>query len=189
MAMKVRQRPFAVYLKFLSPNPGKEVVYAEGYHDNLMIAHAAGLSRWLVPRLAVPPDHPIALAENRHAITEVGLTNLTTKLVGYRRDDLKDAEAVTILDRATDSDGQERLRSTHLHPRRTPERPFARVEVYYDAESRFPVEIRNFDWPEAGHQGDLLLAERYSYSDLDVHASLSALDFDPANPAYAFHRY
>ncbi len=72
LAMKVRQRPFAVYLKFLNPQAGKEVVYAEGHHENKVIAHSTGVARLLVPRLAVPPDHPLAMAETRHAITEAG---------------------------------------------------------------------------------------------------------------------
>lgn len=189
MAMKVRQRPFAVYLKFLAPHPGKEVVYAEGHRDNKVIAHSTGVSRWLVPRLAVPPDHPLALAETRHAITEVGLSNLTAKLIGFRRLDLTDPEAVTILDTTTDNAGRRWLRSVHVHPRKASARPFTRVEVLYDPETRFPLRISNYDWPDAGHKGELLLAERYAYDDLNLNAPLSALDFDPANPAYAFHRY
>ncbi len=189
LAMKVRHRPFAIYLKFLAPVEGKEIVYAEGHHDNKMIAHATGVSRLLVPRLAVPPDHPIALAEARHPVTEAGLANLSRRLIDFRRKDLGDPEAVTVLDRTTDADGRSYLRSLHLHPHPAPDRPFARVEVLYDPETRFPIQVTNFDWPEPGHQGELPLAERYRYDDLDLDASLSALDFDPANPAYAFHRY
>ena len=188
MAMKVRQRPFAIYLKFLAPTPGKEVVYAEGHHDNKLIAHTPGVAGWLVPRLAVPPDHPIALAESRHAVTEAGLANLTKRLIHFREMDLNDPEAVTILDRTTDEDGHARLRSIHTHPSPDPDRPFARCEIFYDPETRIPVEIYNYDWPQPGHSGDLLLAERYRYEDLNFNADLSALDFDPANPDYAFRR-
>ena len=61
--------------------------------------------------------------------------------------------------------------------------------VLYDPETFFPVEISNFDWPTPGHEGTLLLAEHYSYENLNFDVPLSALDFDPANPDYAFHRY
>jgi hypothetical protein len=189
LAMKVRHRPFAVYLKFLAPVEGKEIVYAEGHHDNKMIAHSTGVSRLLVPRLAVPPDHPIALAEARHPVTEAGLANLSRRLVEFRRKDLDDPEAETILDRTTGPDGRSYLRSLHLHPHQAPDRPFPRVEVLYDPETRFPIQITNFDWPGPEDKGDPPLAERYRYDDLDLDASLSALDFDPTNPAYAFHRY
>lgn len=189
LAMKVRHQPFAVYFKFLNPQAGKEVVYAEGHHDNKVIAHSTGVSRWLVPRLAVPPDHPLAMAETRHAITEAGLRNLTDKLIEFRKIDLKDHEAVTILDRTTDDKGRPRLRSIHKHVNKHPTRPFVYVEVLYDVDTRIPLQISNYDWPEPGQEGQRILAERYSYENLDLRATLSALDFDPANPAYAFHRY
>jgi hypothetical protein len=190
LEMKLRHHPFAVYFKYLAPYEGKEVVYAEGHHDNKIIAHSGGVARFLVPRLAVPPDHPLALAETRHAITEVGLANLTDRLVGFRRLDLEDPEAVTILDRTTDTEGRPWLRSFHTHPHFDARRPFAQVEILYDPETRLPLEIKNYDWPQPGHAGEeLLLAEHYVYENLDLNASLSALDFDPANPAYAFRRY
>jgi hypothetical protein len=189
IAIKIRHHPFAVYLKYLTPSAGKEAVYAEGHHENKVIAHSGGVARFLVPRLAVPPDSPLALADARHPITEAGLARLTEKLVGFRRIDLEDAEAVTILDRTSDHAGRPRLRSLHTHPTFDPRRPFARVEVLYDPATRFPLAIENYDWPGPGDEGPLLLAERYVYEDLDLGASLTALDFDPANPAYAFHRY
>lgn len=189
LAMKVRQRPFAVYFKFISPTPGKEVVYAEGYHNNKLIAHSTGVSKWLVPRLAVPPDHPLALADTRHAITEAGLANLASRLIAFRRADLTDREAETILDRTTDEKGRPRLRSVHIHPHPAPNLPFARSELLYDPETRFPVQISNYEWNPPGEGGELPLVERYSYDDLHFNVDLTALDFDPANPAYSFHRY
>ncbi len=189
MELKIRHQPFAVYLKYVTPQKGKEVVFAEGHHENKIIAHSVGLARLLVPRLAVAPDHPLALAETRHAITEVGLASLTDKLVGFRRLDLDDPEAITVLDRFEDDNGRHWLRSLHEHPRQDSRRPFARVEVLYDPETRLPLQIRNYDWPQPGQQGDLLLAEQYQYEDVDLHATLRPIDFDPANPAYAFHRY
>jgi hypothetical protein len=187
--MKVRHRPFAVYLKFIEPQKGREVVYAEGHHDNKVIAHGVGLTRLLVPRLAVPPDHPLALADARHPVTEAGLANLTAKLLRFRRMDLDDPEADTVLDRVADTQGRTRYRSVHTHPKYHPERPFARVEVLYDPETFFPVDIRSYDWPSPGQAGELQLAEHYAYDTIKLDAELTALDFDPANPEYAFHRY
>lgn len=189
LAMKVRQKPFAIYCKFLKPTEGKEVVYAEGHHDNKLIVHAGGMSRFLLPRVALAPDHPLALADARHPLTEAGISNLTTRLIGYRRLDLNDPEAETALDRVVDSEGRAWLRSVHTHPKQNPDRPFARIEVLYDPKTFLPMDIRSFDWPKSGETGELSMAEHYSYANLDLDASLNALDFDPANPAYSFHRY
>lgn len=189
MAMKVRQRPFAIYLKFLAPKAGKEVVFAEGHHGNKVIAHNGDWTRRLIPRLSVAPDSPTALAESRHPITEAGLSKLAEKLVTFRKIDLEDAEAVTILDRTTGPDGRAWLRSTHLHEHPNATRPFQKIEVLYDPETHFPLRISNYDWPAPGISGEPPLAERYAYDDLVLDAPLTALDFDPSNPAYEFLRY
>ena len=189
LEMKIRQHPFAVYFRYLAPQAGKEVVYAEGHHENKIIAHSGGLARLLVPRLAIAPDNPLALADTRHPITEAGLAHLLDTLIGFRRMDIGDPEAVTVLDRTLDAAGHPRLRSVHVHLNFRSMRPFKRVEVLYDPETRLPVEIHSYDWPRSGQEGDLLLAEHYLYENLNLDANLSALDFDPANPAYAFHRY
>jgi hypothetical protein len=189
MTMKVRQRPFAVYLKFLAPKAGKEVLYAEGHHENKVIAHNGDWTRRLIPRLKVAPDSATALAENRHPITEAGLSNLVHKLVGFRKIDLTDAEAVTILDRTTGPDGRSWPRSLHLHEHPDPSRPFARIEVLYDPDTLFPVQISNYDWPSQDEPGAPPLAERYAYEALVLDPPLSALDFELTNPSYEFMRY
>jgi hypothetical protein len=187
--MKVRHEPFAIYMKFIAPDAGKEVVYAQGRYDDHLIAHAGGLARALVPRLKVKPDSALALAGNRHPITDAGLLNLTRKLIRYRRWDLEDEDAGTILDRITDASGQTFLRSIHTHTIPHPDRPFAYVEVLYDPDTKLPVSFAGYDWPEAAGGTPVSLGEKYVYEDLDLDAPLSDLDFDPANPAYGFHRF
>jgi len=189
LLMKVRNRPFAIYLKFLAPKAGKEVVYAEGHHDNKVIAHNGDWTRKLVPRLAVAPDSMIAMADQRHPVTEAGLVHLANKLLFYREMDMGDADAGTVLDRTTDAEGRAWLRSVHTHNLPNGTRPFARVEVLYDTETQYPLQISSYDWPGPGHSGDLELAERYRYDNLKLDAPLTATDFDPANPDYAFLRY
>lgn len=186
LSMKVRNQPFAVYLKFLAPKAGKEVVYAEGHHGNKLIAHNGDWTRKLVPRLALDPDSSLALADNRHPITEAGLVNLVRKLVRFRELDMADAAAVTILDRTEDG---KLLRSVHTHPIQNPDRPFARVEVLYDPATLRPVQMSGYDWPRPGQVGELELAERYRYEDVRFDPIPTAIDFDPANPAYEFTRF
>ena len=189
LAMKVRNRPFAIYLKFLSPKAGKEVVYAEGHHENKVIAHNGDWTRKLVPRLAVAPDSLVAMADQRHPVTEAGLVHLANKLLKFRQMDMGDPDATTTLDRTTDSEGRPWLRSVHTHGVADGSRPFAKVEVLYDPATQYPLRISSFDWPAPGHSGELELAERYAYDDLNLDARLGADDFDPANSEYAFMRF
>ena len=61
--------------------------------------------------------------------------------------------------------------------------------MLYDPANQFPLRISSYDWPRPGQAGELELAERYAYDDLKLDAPLTAADFDPANPEYAFMRY
>ena len=185
--LKVRHEPFAVYMKGLQPVAGRELIYAEGYHDNHVIGHPVGLSRLLVPRLKVPPDHPLILAESRHPMNQAGLGNLIRKLIGYRRLDLEERDATTVLDRIVTPEGRAWLRSTHVHLQPRPGRPLAETEVLYDPATRIPLRFTGYDWPSPG-QSEKLLGERYCYDDLVPDAGLTPQDFDPSNPEYAFHR-
>ncbi len=189
MEMKSRLHPFSIYFKYRTPETGKEVVYAVGRYDNDIIAHGVGLSRKLIPRIKVAPESRIAMLGNRHPITDAGLAKLLDKLIHFRRLDLQDPEAVTLLDRIPNPEGGEWLRSIHTHPRQNGVRPFQRVEVLYHPEHRIPVQITSYEWPQPGDDGTLKLAERYSYDELQLDSTLTDLDFDPANPAYDFTRF
>lgn len=188
LEMKCRNDPFAVYFKYRTPEEGKEVVYSTGHYDNQVIAHGSGFSRTLIPRLKVAPDSAIAMRGNRHPITDAGLMNLVDRLIGFRKMDLEDTGAETVLDRVKDEDGHEWLRSVHSHSEFKSDRPFMIVEVLYDPATRIPVRIMNYDWQAPGEKGEPKLAETYHYEDLKLGAELSDADFDPANPAYAFSR-
>jgi hypothetical protein len=188
LTVKVRHQPFAIYLKFLAPKAGKEVVYAEGRHDNKLIAHAGDWTRRLVPRIAVDPTDPLALADSRHPVTEAGIAHMTRRLISFRRMDLEDPESSIVMERTTDEHGQLWFRSVHTHAHQKEARPYARIEVLYDPETLFPRRVANFDWPES-QGGTLELAESYAYDNVNLAAELSDDDFDPANPSYAFTRY
>ena len=185
--LKVRQDPFAVYMKCIQPVAGRELIYAEGYHDNHVIGHPVGLSRLLVPRLKLPPDHPMILAESRHPMNQAGLGNLIRKLIGFRRKDLEESDEVTVLDRLVTPEGKSWLRSTHVHLQPRPGRPLSETEILYDPLSRIPFRFTGYDWPAPG-QPEKPLGERYCYEDLVPDAGLTPHDFDPSNPEYAFHR-
>jgi hypothetical protein len=189
MRIKVRSRPFSVYLKYLHPSSGKEVIYVSGKRDNKLIGHYGGASRMLLPRIVVPPDHPVALASSRHPITEAGPANLIKKLIKFRQIDLNDDRAVTILDRGTDFKGRIRPRSLHRHPEPDGVHLYAEVEIFYDPETFIPYQITNYGWREGNEEGPLPLVEMYRYDELAIDVPLTDLDFDPANPAYEFRRF
>ena len=188
--LKVRHEPFAVYMRFVLPDSGKEAIFAEGFHENHVVAHGGGLTKLLLPHLKVPPRSRLAMSGNRHPITEAGLLNLSKKLVRFRQMDMEDDDAETVLDRVVDSEGREWLRSVHTHTIQTEDRPFAYVEVLYDPGTRLPRRIHSYEW--AGKSGDAAkrpLAERYEYDNLSLDAELTEEDFDYRNPEYNYKRF
>jgi hypothetical protein len=191
MVLKIRNSPFAIYLRFLDPPPerGKEVVYAEGKHDNKLIGHYGGLSRRLLPRIAVAPNNPVALADSRHPVTEAGLANLIRQLLRFRELDIGNPDAGTILEWQAEPDGSRLPKSIHTHARRDGLRPFCKVEIVYDPKTWLPIKIDGYDWPAEGDPGLPKLAERYRYEDLELDLEFDDIDFDPANPAYEFRRF
>ena len=190
LRIKVSHHPFSVYLRFETPNAGKEAIFRDGSFDDQVIAHDGGWTRHLIPRIKLDPEGPIALADNRHPITELGLANLSRRLLHFREMDLDDPDAGTVLDRIVDDQGRPWYRSIHTHPYDTGDRPFAYVEVYYSPELLIPVKIASYDWPREGQDAeDLRLAEHYRYEDIDLDVALTAIDFDPSNPDYEFQRY
>jgi hypothetical protein len=186
--VKVRNRPFAIYMKGIAPVKGRELIYAKGQFDDQVMCHPVGFSRLLMPRLKVPADHPLIMAESRHSLDEAGLANLIQKLARFQQRDLEEPEEITILDRVESPDGKKWLRSTHIHPVRREGRPFCESRILYDPVSRLPLRFTGYDWPAPG-SSKRLMGERYLYDDLDLDAALTARDFDPANPEYAFERF
>ncbi len=189
LAMKVMHKPFSIYFRYIQPEAGKEIVYATGRHDGKLIAHATGLARLVAPRIAVKPDSPIALAEARHPVTEAGLKALARNLLKYREMDLDDPDDEAALDHAPGPDGRLWPRSVHTHFRRYTDRPFIRSEVLYHPDLLIPESVVNHDWPDPSTGGEPRLAESYEYRDVKFDVPLDPIDFDPANPKYAFHRF
>ena len=72
--VKVRHRPFSVYVKFLGPAElkGREAIYIEGANDGNLMAHGTGIER-VVGTLNLEPDSPLAMKGQRYPLTKIGV--------------------------------------------------------------------------------------------------------------------
>ena len=190
LAMKVRNEPFAIYLKFRAPEAGKEVVYAEGHHDNKVIAHngdwtqparppagrRARPRRWPWPTTATRSPRPACsnLTEQAHRLPQAGPGR------PRGRDDPRPVDR---------PDGRAWLRSVHTHPHHEPEPAVPGVEVLYDPETRIPAPDQQLRLAGRRRDGRARAGRAVRYDDLEARRPLTDADFDPANPAYAFSRY
>lgn len=186
MFIKVRHRPFSVYLHFLSPASlrGQEVIYVEGQNDGKMWARGTGV-RGVFGTVSLQPDGVIAMQGNRYPITEIGILNLVRRLIEVAEADTKYGECevkyyqgAKVGDRVSTC-----IEVVHPVPRRNFRFHLARVFV--DDELNLPIRYESYSWPTTpGAEPELI--EEYTYLDLKLNVGFTDADFDIRNPNYRF---
>lgn len=182
--IKFRESPFSVYLKFLQPNAGREVVYVQGQNDGKLLVHETGIAA-LAGTLALDPAGSLALSENRHPITSIGMKNLAAKMMEQWLDEtaiegmsvgyFPNARIEEISCKAIETKHPVRQKGTKFHISR----------LYLDAQTKYPIRVQQFDFPAAAG-GEPPLVEDYLYSNLAMNVGLADLDFSTKNPNYGF---
>lgn len=74
--LKLRKQPWSVHLKWIGgEGVGREVVYAQGRHDDKLHTKLAPTDPgvFLLKRIALSPDDPRVRGKSRHRITEAGV--------------------------------------------------------------------------------------------------------------------
>lgn len=184
MNLKLRHDPFGVYLKFIEPAEGRQVLYLPSENDNNMLVRETGLAG-LVGAISLDPEGSMAMDENRHPITRIGLKFLLDAVI-------EDWLAQTAIENVT----------VNYYPNakvsgvacKAIEVSFAaehdlvefqKRRLYIEAEHNLPIRVENFGFPaRAGAQAPLL--EDYLYSNLQINVGLTDSDFDPENDDYGF---
>lgn len=188
MTMRVRTEPHAVYFKFITPDGGREAIFEPAKNKGKIVFHDVGLGRLIAGTLLLDPKGSMAMDENRHPINDAGIGNLIDTLVDRWGTELDPSESlVEIHPHAKVGDRACTLIET-IHPRPSPTFMFHKVKVYIDREHGLPIRFEGYDWPKsAGAEPELV--EEYTYAELKTDVGLTDLDFDAANPRYAFGRF
>ncbi|MEO0529141.1 MAG: DUF1571 domain-containing protein [Planctomycetota bacterium] len=179
MLIRVRHQPFSVYLKFISPKPGQEVLYVENQNDGKLVALGSGWKRRF-GKVNLDPNGSLAMADQRYPITKAGIKNLTSELVQIASQDVKYGEC-TVRHGKAKIDGRPAtmIESTHPVPRKNFRYHVARI--FIDNELRLPVAYQAYSWPsEPG--GKPVLEEQYTYTDLKLNNGFTDADFSPEGP-------
>ena len=187
MFAKIRQRPFSVYLLFLGPDSmkGQEVIYVDGQNDGNMLAHAGSGVRAMVGMVSLKPQSMLAMAGNRYPITELGVENLTKRLVEVAEHDRQFGECDVNFYPNAKVNGRicTCIQVTHPVPRRNFRFHLARV--FIDDELTIPIRYEAYDWPQE-QGGQPVLMEEYTYMNVKLNNGFTDVDFDPKNTAYKF---
>ncbi len=195
MHAKIRHEPFSVYLRFLAPHNvrDREVIYIAGQNDGNLIAHESP-NRGLIGILAqsklvgptsLAPTSTLAMMGNRYPITEIGVLNLTRRLIEVGEKDMRFAGADAKYYPDAKVEGRACEAYVFVHPTKRKEFTFHRAEVFIDKELNLPIRYASYDWPAAEGETPPLI-ETYTYTRLKLNVGLTDEDFDVKNPKYKF---
>ncbi|QDU95828.1 DUF1571 domain-containing protein [Lignipirellula cremea] len=177
--------PFSVYLAFDSPKSikGREVIWVEGHNNGNLIVHPGGL--FDVARVPLPPDGFLAMQGQRYPIMDIGVRNLVAKMIERGEKDLQYDDIIVEYDDDLVVNGRPCRLIEIKHTEQKPEHDFYIARIYIDNELQIPTRYAAYKWP-VEKDGELVLEEEYTYTDVKTNVGLTDADFDPDNKEYAF---
>jgi hypothetical protein len=184
MDLKIREKPFSVYLKFVEPHAGREVIYVDGANQNKLLVHEEGVKA-IAGTVSLSPTSADAMAENKYPLTRLGMRKLLEAITTQWEEDLKhDDTKVKFFPNAKLADAQcTAIETTHTEQK--PEYKFKMTRLFLDKETKLPIRVEQYGWPTQADQKPPL-AEEYTYSKLKVNAGLTDEDFSTKNPKYRY---
>ena len=186
MFIKVRHEPFSVYTFFVAPArlKGQEALYVDGKNGNQLQGHGVGI-RKIAGTVSLDPNGALAMQGQRYPITEIGILNLTKRLIEVAESDRQYGECQVEISQNAKIDNRPctLIQVTHPQPRRNFK--FHKAEVFVDNELNIPVRYAAYEWPaRAGDPPPLL--EEYTYYKIKLNNGFTEADFDVSNSNYSF---
>ncbi|MEX2310043.1 MAG: DUF1571 domain-containing protein [Pirellulales bacterium] len=178
--MKVAHEPFSVYMSFLKPFTGREVLYVAGQNNGEMVVLEAGWKRTVLGKMNLDPEGVVAMRGQKHPITHVGIRNLTGELTKLWEAETQFAECEVSTNADTKINGRSTTMVQVVHP--IPRQNFrAHISrLFFDNELRIPIHYDSYRWP-AQTGGEPPLEESYTYTNFKVNNGFTARDFDANN--------
>ncbi len=176
-------RPLRVYLQFLNPNAGREVIWGEDLFDKKLVVHEGGFMNLM--RLSLDPDGMVAMNGNRYPVYRIGLAYLTEELLRRGREAPKDID-LRITTQVDHRIGDRDCLLIRIEcPADRKELEFAQIDIAVDQENQIPLHYASYDWPDKPDE-PLKLIESYTYYDVKLNPGYQDIDFSPDNPEYKF---
>lgn len=178
--------PLSVYMKFITPKEGREVIWVEGKNDGKLTAHEPGgligLKTW-----HLPADGKIAMMGQRYPISQTGFENLVFQLIdrGLREMEFDKSETEVDIIENVEFNGRNCTKIVVRHPTKSDRYEFFEGRIYVDKERNIPIHYSAYLWPEK-EGAEPPLIESYTYSDIKLNVGLTDKDFDYENEEYDF---
>jgi len=185
MQLKLRREPFSVYLKYVEPSAGREVLYVDGQNrGKLQVHEPSGLASW-VGTVSIAPTSDRVMAENRYPITMVGLEKSLEQLLSRWEQEAPHGEATVRQEDDVELHGVTCTLHEVSHPAPRPHFQFQKTQIHVDKTSQLPVRLAGYGF-SAKAGGEPVLLEEYTYLNVRTDVALRNSDFDTNNRAYRF---
>lgn len=184
MYVKFREQPFSVYIKYLNPHAGREVIYVAGRNKDKLLAHGEGITS-IVGTIKLKPDSKDALEENRYPITMFGMSNLVATLTLQWQEDEKHDDCVVKFFPNAKLDKVDCKVVETSYPKQVAHAKFHMSRMYIAKDTGLPVRVEQFGFP-ATAGGEAPIIEEYTYSNVKTNLGFGDLDFDTSNKAYGY---
>ncbi len=187
MFIKVRHQPFSVYMYFLAPasEKGQEVIYVKGANHDKMWAHAVGIRETMFGTVSLEPDGVVAMHNQRYPLTELGILNLTRRLVEVAEQDTKYGECEVKFFKGAKINNRVCTCIEVTHPKPRKNFLFHKARIFVDDQLNVPIRYEAHEWPKKpGDPPELI--EEYTYLNLKLNNGFTDADFDTHNSNYHF---
>jgi hypothetical protein len=187
IALKIRHKPFSVYLNFLAPAAvkGQECIFIEGANNGKMWAHGTGLKKKMFGTVSLLPDGNMAMQGQRYPLPQIGILNLTRRLIEVASEDVKYGECEVKYFRGAKINDRVCTCTQVVHPVPRKNFLFNVARIFVDDTMNIPIRYEAYDWPKAAG-GAPELIEAYTYLNMRMNVGLTDADFDIENTAYHF---
>jgi hypothetical protein len=185
MQLRLRHKPFSVYVNYRQPYAGREVLFVEGQNGNNLLAHEGSGIGTIAGTQTLPINGAMAMKDNHHPINMIGMSNLLDQVIKQWEVEAQYGE-INVQYYPEAKIGQMNcvaIEVTHPQPRR--QFPYSMARVYLDRGSHFPVRVELYGWPQQQGVPPPLWAE-YTYSKIQTNIGMVDFDFDRRNPRYKF---
>lgn len=190
--VKLRHEPFSVYMKWLTYDKGRELIFVEGENDGKMLVQPGGWKGRLTGTLALEPNGRMAMSESRHPPSEAGLVRLADTLLKYNRQNLKSHRGWTCeMHDNQNFQGRECYVFITTYDNPKVSETYRKSIQYVDKELSLPIVVKNYTWDsEADPENidEITLIESYTWTDIRVDQRLANADFDETNSSYRFQK-
>ena len=196
MQLKVRHEPFSVYMKWMIGDKGRELLYVNGQNSGDMLVKVGGWKGKMLPALKLNPTGSVAMNAARYPVTKLGLLELTSELIAYRRKDLENYRGLDC--RMVDDqklNGRKCYCFVLQYENPKVSELYRKTILYIDHELCLPVSIKNYSWPSDEQKkltgtkfDEATLIEQYAYTKIRLTEKLADAEFDRKNKNYRFAR-